>query len=54
MILDGKKIAERIRADLTKKIEGLSSRPKLVVILLGESPASLTYIKQKRNACQEV
>jgi methylenetetrahydrofolate dehydrogenase (NADP+)/methenyltetrahydrofolate cyclohydrolase len=54
MILDGKKIATEIYTDLTEKISHLERKPKLIVILLGENPASLVYIKQKRKFSLQV
>jgi len=47
MIIDGKGTALKIYEDLKEKIAKLSKKPKLVVVLVGENPASLSYIKQK-------
>jgi methylenetetrahydrofolate dehydrogenase (NADP+)/methenyltetrahydrofolate cyclohydrolase len=54
MILDGKKIACEIYENLTQKISQLERKPKLVVLLVGENPASLAYIKQKRKFCLQI
>ena len=58
MILDGKKIAADIRAELRNEVEALKAQgkraPKLAVILVGNNPASETYVTNKIKACQEV
>lgn len=51
-ILDGKMIAAELLDSLQKKAKEL--QPKLVVISVGEDPASKVYIKQKRLACEKV
>lgn len=57
-ILDGKKVAEKLKAQLksdTQKLTALGKRsPGLAVILVGEDPASQIYVRNKRKACQEV
>ena len=58
MILDGKQIAQTIRAELreqtdTLKVQGLRA-PKLAVIIVGHNPASETYVANKIKACAEV
>jgi methylenetetrahydrofolate dehydrogenase (NADP+)/methenyltetrahydrofolate cyclohydrolase len=55
-ILDGKKVANEIYLSLADEVKGLQSKnifPKLAVILVGNNPASLSYIKQKRLACEK-
>jgi len=54
MIIDGKKIAKDITDDLKEKISKLDKKPNLSVILVGENPASLIYIKMKKKACAKV
>ncbi|WP_457635530.1 bifunctional methylenetetrahydrofolate dehydrogenase/methenyltetrahydrofolate cyclohydrolase FolD [Persephonella sp.] len=58
LILDGKVLAQKIREDLKKEIDEYLSRgmrnPNLVVILVGEDPASQVYVENKRKACKEV
>jgi len=57
-IIDGKIIAKSVRdkvAQAVKKISEKGSRlPKLVVVLVGEDPASQTYVRNKEKACGEV
>ena len=50
MIIDGRSIARTILEDLHKKTEELSIKPKLTVVLVGDNPASLSYIKQKERS----
>ncbi len=58
MIIDGKKIAAKLREDLKKKIIELKSTfnsvPGLTVILIGEDPASKIYVKNKERFAKEV
>jgi len=58
MILDGKKIAADIRAELRGEVEALRAQgqraPKLVVVLVGNNPASDVYVANKIKACAEV
>jgi len=57
-IIDGKKVAADIRAELKTKVEKLkeegASVPGLVAILVGEDPASKVYVGMKQKACDEV
>lgn len=58
MILDGKKIAAEIRGELRAQIEALQAAgkrvPKLAIVIVGEDPASVTYVNNKMKACAEV
>lgn len=58
MILDGKQIAQQIRAELREEVQMVSARglrvPKLAVIIVGHNPASETYVANKIKACEEV
>ena len=57
-LIDGKKIAQEIRAELKLDIEKLKSSgkdvPGLVAILVGDNPASESYVKGKAKACEEI
>ena len=56
-IIDGRKIAESIRANLAKEIEELKKQgviPGLSVILVGENPASQVYVRMKNKACHKI
>ncbi len=56
-IIDGKAIAERVRADVRKKAEAFAAkkgrRVGLAVILAGENPASKIYVRNKIKACED-
>ena len=58
VILDGKKLAAEIRAEIKKDVDAYVAqsgrRPGLATILVGEDPASHTYVASKIKACQEV
>jgi methylenetetrahydrofolate dehydrogenase (NADP+) / methenyltetrahydrofolate cyclohydrolase len=58
IILDGKKIAQDIRNELKADIDKLKasgkSIPGLVAILVGNHPASESYVKGKAKACEEI
>ncbi|MBD5560853.1 MAG: bifunctional methylenetetrahydrofolate dehydrogenase/methenyltetrahydrofolate cyclohydrolase FolD [Clostridia bacterium] len=57
-IIDGKKIAADIRSSLKQRIEELKKTrgrtPGIVVILVGNDPASQIYVRNKKRACEEV
>lgn len=53
-IFNGKKEAEKILADLKKKIKREGKKPKLAVILVGENPASRLYVKLKKSAGEKI
>jgi methylenetetrahydrofolate dehydrogenase (NADP+)/methenyltetrahydrofolate cyclohydrolase len=55
-IIDGMQIAKDIREELKKKVESLKARgirPGLGVILVGDDPASKSYVTAKGKACEE-
>lgn len=54
MIIDGKEIARKIRLEIAEKISKSGSRPKLRVVLVGQNPASASYVGMKEKACAEV
>lgn len=54
IIIDGKKIAERIRADIKEKVAKLDKTPELAVVLVGDNPASEIYVRAKEKACADV
>lgn len=56
MLLDGKKIAGQVVTQVARDVEALKARgiePKLVVVQVGEDPASVVYIGQKVKRCKE-
>ena len=56
-IIDGKGIAAEIRAELKGRAAALRERgiaPCLAVVLAGDDPASLIYVRNKKRACEEI
>jgi len=53
-IIDGKKIADSILARLKKEIERRRINPCLAVILVGDNPSSVLYIKAKEKAAEKI
>lgn len=49
-VIDGKAMAEGLRATLASRIAGLSFRPGLRVVRVGEDPASGVYVRNKDRA----
>jgi len=56
-LLDGKALADRIRAELTHEVarfrESSGRQPCLAAVLVGEDPASGVYVRNKRRACAQ-
>jgi 5,10-methylene-tetrahydrofolate dehydrogenase/methenyl tetrahydrofolate cyclohydrolase len=57
-IIDGKAIAAEIREGIAEEVEKLmaagGARPGLATVLVGDDPASHTYVRMKRKACAEL
>lgn len=56
-IIDGKAIASRFKDTLKEEVnflKGRSVKPGLAVVLVGDNPASLVYVKAKGKACEEI
>jgi methylenetetrahydrofolate dehydrogenase (NADP+)/methenyltetrahydrofolate cyclohydrolase len=56
-ILDGKLIRDQILAELAPRVEALKlagQPPELVVVLIGNNPASEVYVRNKIAACEKV
>ena len=57
-LIDGKKIAAEIKQELADKVAELKSQgkriPHLVAVLVGNDPASETYVASKVKSCKEV
>jgi methylenetetrahydrofolate dehydrogenase (NADP+)/methenyltetrahydrofolate cyclohydrolase len=58
VVVDGLALSQEIRADLAREVERLVEvgrrPPCLAVVLVGDDPASASYIKGKRRACDRV
>jgi len=57
-IISGKDVAQAIRAELAKEVAALTQArgviPGLVTVLVGEDPASVSYVTAKGKACEEL
>ena len=57
-ILDGKKLSQTIKNEIKEKVEQIAPlhprKPHLVAILIGDNPASHTYVQHKIRACDFV
>jgi methylenetetrahydrofolate dehydrogenase (NADP+)/methenyltetrahydrofolate cyclohydrolase len=56
-IIDGKLVASKVRervADAVKRLKANGVEPCLATVLVGDDPASATYVKTKQKACAEV
>jgi methylenetetrahydrofolate dehydrogenase (NADP+)/methenyltetrahydrofolate cyclohydrolase len=59
LVLDGKALSLRIEAELKERVARLvhatgEAPPVLATILVGDNPASATYVRMKGNACRRV
>jgi len=59
IVLDGKKLATELEAELAQRVKKIAERtkgitPVLATILVGDDPASATYVRMKGNACKRV
>ena len=59
ILLDGKSLAGKSEAELLQRVDALKGKsggktPILATILVGDDPASATYVKMKGNACRRV
>lgn len=55
-IIDGKEVAAQVRAEVAEKVSALKAKgitPCLAVILVGENPASVSYVTGKQKALAE-
>jgi methylenetetrahydrofolate dehydrogenase (NADP+)/methenyltetrahydrofolate cyclohydrolase len=55
--IDGKEIAQSVKDRVKKAVAELEAQnitPCLATVLVGENPASATYVRNKHKACQEV
>ena len=55
-LIDGVALSRHIRAEVAQRAAALTARghtPGLAVILVGDDPASATYVKNKVKACAD-
>ncbi len=54
MIMNGKELSLKIKENLKKEVEKLDPKPSLVVIQVGEDPASSIYVNSKAKLAREI
>jgi len=54
ILLDGKKVADQILKDLRKTIGTFTRPPGLAFVIIGDDPASETYVRMKKKKCQDI
>jgi methylenetetrahydrofolate dehydrogenase (NADP+) / methenyltetrahydrofolate cyclohydrolase len=59
IVLDGKTLSQQTEAELSARVAAIRERsggqtPILATILVGDDPASATYVRMKQNACKRV
>jgi methylenetetrahydrofolate dehydrogenase (NADP+)/methenyltetrahydrofolate cyclohydrolase len=54
LILDGRVVAAQVRAEVAGAVAGLGFTPGLATVLVGDDPASHTYVKGKRRDAEAV
>ena len=59
IIMDGKALAQKLEAELALRVKAIKEKssgrsPILATILVGDDPASATYVRMKGNACNRV
>ena len=53
-IINGQEISAAISDEIKAEVQGMSVRPGLAVVLVGDDPASAVYVRNKSKACAEV
>ena len=53
VIMDGKALAEKVKAQIREKASKLRRQPGLAVILVGDNPASQVYVRNKERDCAQ-
>jgi methylenetetrahydrofolate dehydrogenase (NADP+)/methenyltetrahydrofolate cyclohydrolase len=54
LILDGKAVAAAVKAEVAEEVSALDYTPGLATVLVGDDPASHTYVRGKRSDAGEV
>ena len=56
-IINGKEVSAKVKEQVAEEVKQLKDKgihPGLAVVIVGEDPASKTYVKNKKLACQPV
>jgi len=54
IILDGKKLRDKIFEDLKAKLDNMPVKPTLAVILAGDEPSSRIYVNNKKKCAEKL
>lgn len=54
VILDGKALRDKLLAQLKLKVDSFETKPTLVVILVGDNPASKIYVNNKKKTAEKL
>ena len=53
IVMDGKALASKVKAQVRAQVEGMTQKPGLAVVLVGDDPASRVYVNGKKRDCGE-
>ncbi|MBN1619141.1 bifunctional 5,10-methylenetetrahydrofolate dehydrogenase/5,10-methenyltetrahydrofolate cyclohydrolase [candidate division WOR-3 bacterium] len=53
-ILEGRPVADKIYSEIAKTVAQMDKKPELVVFLIGDDPASRSYVKSKTRAAEKI
>lgn len=53
-LIDGKEIAHKIEKELKRKVDSFPRPPGLAFVLVGDNPASRTFVNMKKKKCLEI
>ena len=57
-VIDGKKVAARVRDEIAAAVAEMKEKhnytPGLATVLVGEDPASATYVRSKQRMCEQL
>lgn len=54
ILIDGKAISASVREEMKEEVAAMETKPGLAVIIVGNDPASKTYVKNKKKGCEQV
>lgn len=54
ILLDGKAVAQELRDGIAVEVRGLQQKPGLAVVVIGDDPASHTYVASKERLAKEM
>lgn len=53
-IIDGRALADQMQEAMRIEVEAMTTKPGLVVIIIGENPASQTYVRNKERTAEKI